>query len=325
MLVTGGAGFIGSHLVDRLLGDGTDVTVMDDLSTGAERNLTAAAQAPNFRFVNGSILDGGLVDGLVADVQLVFHLAAAVGVRRIIEDPLASMATNVNGTEHVLASAHRYGARVLLASTSEIYGRSRQLPFREAGERLLGATSIHRWSYATAKALDEHLAFAYAERGLKVSIVRYFNSYGPRVDQNGYGSVVARFIWQALNGLPITVHGDGKQSRCFTYVSDTVDWTVRAATNDNALNGVFNLGNPHEVTILDLAIEVRRLAGSSSEIRFEPYDSAYPSGFEDPPRRVPDVTRAQTLLGFEPRVDLAEGLMRTLEWCRRNYEVTVKS
>ena len=323
VLVTGGAGFIGSHLVDLLLREGREVIVLDDLSTGSERNLPEGVHKANLRFVRGSILDARLVDDLVAESPLVFHLAAAVGVRKIVEDPLHSILTNVNGTEHVLSSATSHGSRVLLASTSEVYGRSEEIPFRETGNRILGPTSVHRWSYATAKALDEHLAFAYRDRGLAVSIVRYFNSYGPRIHQSGYGSVIARFAWQALNGVPLTVHGDGKQTRCFTYVSDTVDGTIRAATRNEAVGGVFNIGSAREVTILELAGEVRRILGSSSEIRLEPYETDYPRGFEDTRRRVPDVTRARGVLDFEARVEFTDGLARTLEWCRQNYGLAV--
>ena len=325
VLVTGGAGFIGSHLVDRLVTDGHEVTVLDDLSTGSSDNLTAHGRDSKVKFVRGSVLDATLVDELVSASPLMFHLAAAVGVRNIVQDPLGSLLTNVNGTEHVLAAATRYGSRVLLASTSEVYGRSDQVPFREDGVRILGPTSVHRWSYATAKALDEHLAFAYLDRGLKVSVVRYFNSYGPRIRQSGYGSVIARFAWQALNGHALTVHGDGQQTRCFTYVSDTVEGTIRAGTNDKAIGSVFNVGTSHEVTILELAREVRSILRSDSEIRLEPYETDYPKGFEDTRRRVPDVTRAREVLGFEARVGFADGLARTLEWCRQNYEVTVTS
>jgi UDP-glucose 4-epimerase len=325
VLVTGGAGFIGSHLVDRLLEDGRQLIVLDDLTTGSERNLRERTRDPNFRFVRGSVLDQPLVDKLISESPLVFHLAAAVGVRRIVEDPLHSILTNVNGTEHVLASAARHGSRVLLASTSEVYGRNERVPFREDGERILGPTSVHRWSYATAKALDEHLAFAYLDRGSKISIVRYFNSYGPRIQQSGYGSVIARFAAQALGGKPLTVHGDGRQTRCFTFVSDTVEGTVRAATRDEAIGGVFNIGSQREVSIADLARQVRDDLGSRSEISLEPYERAYPKGFEDTRRRVPDVTKAREVLGFEAKVDFADGLARTLRWCRENYEVVVGS
>jgi nucleoside-diphosphate-sugar epimerase len=321
VLVTGGAGFIGSHLVDRLLRDGHRVTVLDDLSTGSEQNLADARPNPNFRFVRGGILDERLVDELVAENPLVFHLAAAVGVHTIVEDPLQSILTNVNGTEHVLSSAAHHGSRVLLASTSEVYGRSEEIPFREDGDRILGPTSVHRWSYATAKALDEHLAFAYLDRGLRVSIVRYFNSYGPRIHESGYGSVIARFAAQSLAGVPLTVHGDGKQTRCFTFVSDTVEGTVQCGMQEAALGKVFNIGTTHEVSILELAESIRTITRSNSPIQLTPYEASYPRGFEDTRRRVPDISRARDILGFEPRVSLQEGMERTIAWCRQHYRL----
>jgi UDP-glucose 4-epimerase len=322
VLVTGGAGYIGSHLVDRLLERGDEVTVLDNFSTGSERNLAHHAGHDRLRTVRGDVLDAELVERLVSSHPLVFHLAAAVGVRHIVERPLESVLTNVRGTEHVLASAHRSGSRVLLASTSEIYGRSDAVPFREDGDRVLGPTWVHRWSYSTAKAIDEHLAFAYAERGLRVSVVRYFNSYGPRIDERGYGSVIARFAGQALGGVPITVHGDGRQTRSFTYVSDTVRGTLLAAERDEAIGGVFNIGTVREVGILELAERIRAGLRSTSPIELVPYESYYPKGFQDTRRRVPDVTRAREVLGFEATVPLEEGLARTLEWCRDHYRTT---
>lgn len=321
ILVTGGAGFIGSHLVERLLGKGSTVTVLDDLSTGDERNLAGRPTDAKLTFVRGSVLDTDLVEELVRRSTLVFHLAAAVGVRHIIDDPLGSLTTNVRGTENVLAACLRAGARVLLASTSEVYGRSTAVPFREDGERVLGPTWVHRWSYSTAKALDEHLAFAYLERGLKVSVVRYFNSYGPRIDENGYGSVIARFASQALRGSPITVHGDGLQTRCFTYVTDTVDGTIRAGTADGATGRVFNIGSEREISIGELARRIRDHLASPSEVINVPYAQDYPQGFEDTRRRVPDVRRARDELGFLATVSLEDGLARTLDWCRSNYAV----
>ncbi len=321
VLVTGGAGFIGSHLVERLLEEGSRVTVLDDLSTGDERNLGARSGDPRLTVVRGSVLDAPLVDELVAANGLVYHLAAAVGVRHIVDDPLGSLMTNVRGTENVLASCHAHAVRVLVASTSEVYGRSAEVPFREDGERVLGPTWVHRWSYSTAKALDEHLAFAYLDRGLAVSVVRYFNSYGPRIRETGYGSVIARFASQALKGAPITVHGDGQQTRCFTYVSDTVDATIRAGTLPSAVGQVVNVGSDREITVSELARRVRDGLGSSAEIVLVPYEQDYPRGFEDTRRRVPDLTRAVELLGFRAQVTLEEGLARTLEWCRANYAV----
>jgi UDP-glucose 4-epimerase len=240
-------------------------------------------------------------------------------VRYIVDDPVGSVLTNVRGTENVLASAARHGARLVLASTSEIYGRNTNVPFREDAERVLGPTWMHRWSYSTGKAIDEHLAFAYSDRGLAVSIVRYFNSYGPRIDERGYGSVVARFIAQALGGKAITVHGDGRQTRCFTYVSDTIEGTVRAGTRPEALGKVFNIGADQEITVMKLAETIRDIVGSSSSIELVPYETSYPRGFEDTRRRVPDVTRARAALGFSALVPLRDGMSRTVEWCRANY------
>jgi len=319
ILVTGGAGFIGSHLVDRLLADGGSVTVLDDFSTGHEANLSTHPSTALLRVVRGSVTDEGLVDKLVAEHPLVFHLAAAVGVAHIMSDPVGSLRTNVRGTENVLAAAHRYGSRVVLASTSEIYGRSAEVPFKESADRVLGPTWIHRWSYSTSKAVDEHLAFAYAEQGLRVSIVRYFNSYGPRIDERGYGSVIARFVTQALSGEPITLHGDGQQTRCFTYVTDTVEGTLLAARRKEALGHVFNVGNAEEVTIRDLAERIRRMLDSASPLTLVPYEVAYPTGFQDTPRRVPDLGRAHEVLGYSPSVSLDEGLRLTLAWCRTHY------
>jgi UDP-glucose 4-epimerase len=320
VLVTGGAGFIGSHLVDRLCADGRSVTILDDFSTGRRDNVAAAVRS-GATIAEGSVLDAELVDDLVAKHALVFHLAAAVGVRYIVDDPLNSVLTNVRGTEHVLSSADRHGTRVLLASTSEIYGRNTHVPFREEDDRVLGPTWMHRWSYSTAKAIDEHLAFAYAERGLRVSIVRYFNAYGPRIDERGYGSVVARFISQALSGQPLTVHGDGQQTRCFTYVSDTVEGTIRCATEEAALGKVFNIGTTREVSVLALAESIRTITRSGSPIEFTPYEASYPRGFEDTRRRVPDISRARDILSFQAQVGLEDGMERTIAWCRQHYQL----
>lgn len=313
-LVTGGAGFIGSHLVNALRGLGRQITVLDDLSTGKRDHVPA-----DTRFVQGSVLDTSLVDRLVAEHDIVYHLAAAVGVRNIVADPLGSVLTNVRGTEVVLAAAQRSRVRTLLASTSEVYGKSLSIPFREDGERVLGPTTVHRWSYSTAKALDEHMALAYAERGLRVSIVRYFNSYGPGIDERGYGSVIARFASQALAGAPITVHGDGAQTRCFTFVADTVRGTILAAERAEAIGRVFNIGSTFEVSLNDLALKVKQILASSSPITHVPYESYYGHGFEDTRRRVPDTARAREILGFSANVDLETGLRDTLAWCRGHY------
>lgn len=325
VLITGGAGFIGSHLVDAHLARGNEVTILDDLSTGKMENLEHHQGERLLRVVRGSVLEAELVDRLVGEHDMVYHLAAAVGVKHIVADPLRAILTNVRGTEHVLAASHRYGTRTLVASTSEIYGKNAGAPFGESADRVLGPTWIHRWSYSTAKAIDEHLAFAYAERGLPVSIVRYFNAYGPRIDERGYGSVIARFAAQGLSGRPITVHGDGGQSRCFTFVADTIRGTMLAAESAAAAGNVFNIGSREEISVLRLAQLVKEILGSGSPIELVPYETYYGTGFEDTPRRVPDVTRAQQVLGFTAEVQFSDGLARTLDWCRANYQMTAST
>lgn len=317
VLVTGGAGYIGSHLVDRLCDEGHEVSILDNLTTGKSRNI--AHRLGDIRFINGSILDAPLVDREVERADLVFHLAAAVGVRHIVESPLESLLINTKGTEHVLASCFRYWRRVLLASTSEVYGRTSKIPMQEDDDRVLGPTTVHRWSYSTAKAIDEHLALAYHAHGLPVVIVRYFNSYGPRLDPKGYGSVVANFFRQALAGDPLTVHGDGQQSRSFTYVDDTVRGTYLAGFSDKATGNVINLGNPREITILQLAETIRAYVGSDSVVEPTSYESYYGPGFADTRRRVPDVSRAAELLEWRPTVSLEDGLGLTYDWWKQTY------
>lgn len=316
VLVTGGAGYIGSHLVDELVSRNHDVVVLDDLSTGNERNLDQSRD--RIEFVRGTILDADVVDQLVRGVDTVFHLAAAVGVANIMRHPLESILTNVRGSDVVFESCMRHDTRVLFTSTSEVYGKATKMPLSEDDDRVLGSTGISRWSYSTAKALDEHLALEYGRRGLPVSIIRYFNSYGPRLDPRGYGSVLANFIRQALAGEPITVHGDGTQTRCFTYVSDTVEGTIRAGLDPAALGLVFNVGNDTEISIGELAELVRVVTGSSSPIVHVSHESHYGSFFEDTKRRVPDLARAREVLGYRPSVTLQEGLPRVLEWWSRN-------
>ena len=312
VLVTGGAGYIGSHLVDALLDDGHEIAVVDDLSTGRVANLEH--RLSEIRFINGSILDDELIDAEIERAEQVFHLAAAVGVRHIVDDPLHSLLTNTRGTEVVLAACFRHWRKVLVASTSEVYGKTSRIPMREDDDRVLGPTSVHRWSYSTAKAIDEHLAFAYSAMGLPIVIVRYFNSYGPRLDERGYGSVVASFVRRSLAGEPLQVHGDGGQSRCFTYVDDTIRGTVLAGFTPEAEGLVINLGSTHEMTILELAERIRERLGSSSPIEMVDYASYYGPGFEDTRRRVPDVSRPEQVLGWAPTVEFEEGLDRTLAW-----------
>jgi len=275
VLVTGGAGFIGSHLVDTLLKRGDEVFVIDNLSTGKIVNLQHRLGNPRFHFVNDTILNESLVDRLVAQVDLVYHLAAVVGVKYVVQDPLGAIYTNVRGTEVVLGAAFRHWKKVVLASSSEIYGKSDKVPFHEEDDRLLGPTSIPRWSYSMAKAMDELYAYAYHAKGLPVAIVRYFNAYGPRLDERGYSSVVANFIRQALAGEPLTVHGDGSQTRCFTYVDDTVRGTLLAGEVKAGEGQAFNIGNNRETSILQLARLIKQLTRSDSKIVFVPYESYY--------------------------------------------------
>jgi UDP-glucose 4-epimerase len=314
VLITGGAGFIGSHLADGLLQEGAAVTVIDNLSTGHRANLEHNLGSGRFRFVEGDVLDKEAMEPLIQGHDLICHLAAIVGVRRVLADPLQSIVQSIGGTEIVLALARKYGRRVLFASSSEVYGKSAQVPFAEDDDRVLGSTQVARWSYATAKALDEHLCLAYYAQGLPVSIVRYFNAYGPRMDEKGYASVVATFIGQALANQPLTVHHDGQQTRCFTYVGDTVRGTILAATRDDVLGEVFNIGSEQETSVLELAWLVLQLTGSVAELVFVPYSEAFGATFEAVPRRVPDTSKAARLLGFRAAVPLEQGLRETIAW-----------
>ena len=316
-LVTGGAGYIGSHLVDRLVHLNHEVTVIDDLSTGNLTNLQAVHS--DIRFVEATILDADVVDTLVAGADVVFHLAAVVGVGHIIEQPLRSLVINTKGAENVITACVKHDRRLLLASTSEIYGKTTKMPMSEDDDRVLGSTTIARWGYSTAKAIDEHLALAHAEHGLRMSIVRYFNSYGPRLDPRGYGSVVANLMRQAIDNEPLTVHGDGSQTRCFTYVDDTVEGTLRAALDLRGEGQIFNVGNDHETSIIDLATAIIAMTGSSSAVQHISYEQRFGKGFEDTKRRIPDVQRARTVLDFNAGISLQDGLQRTLAWWRATH------
>ncbi len=316
-VITGGAGFIGSHLAEALLAAGHEVVVLDDLSTGRVENLQAVQGHPRFTLAVGSVKDEAIVQKLVADADVVYHLAAAVGVRLILERPVETIATNIVGTEVVLRAAAHTGARVVLASTSEIYGKNDRVPLSEEDDRLLGPTTKSRWSYACSKAIDEFLGLAYhRERGLPVVILRFFNTVGPR--QTGrYGMVVPRFVRQALDGRPITVYGDGRQSRAFTDVEDAVRATIALSLSPQSPGEVFNVGTPEEVTIGDLATRVKALAASASAIVHVPYDQAYQPGFEDLRRRVPDIGKAERAVGYRPRIPLDETLRRVIGFFRQ--------
>ncbi len=305
-LITGGAGFIGSHLADLLLSRGFRVLVIDDLSTGSLNNIRHQMQNPNFHFARSSITDTIVLDRLASEADVIIHLAAAVGVKLIVEQPVHTIETNVIGTEAVLQAALRYGCRVLLASTSEVYGKGSKLPFSEEDDVLLGPTSKSRWSYAASKMVDEFLGLAYQrEYGLGVVPFRLFNTVGPR--QTGqYGMVVPRFVRQALKGEPITVYGDGNQSRCFCDVRDVVQALFGLAQHPDVTGRVYNVGSTEEITIGELASRVKAITGSSSAIINIPYREAYAPGFEDMQRRVPDITRLQSLIDWQPRTSLDE-------------------
>ena len=314
ILVTGGAGYIGSHLVDELIANGHEVSVVDDLSTGKLGNIQHLLEHEQFHFINDTILNETGMDQLIAEADQVYHLAAVVGVKYVIDDPLRGIQTNIRGTEVVLDKAYKYWKRTVIASSSEVYGKSPKVPWSEQDDCLLGPTAASRWSYALSKAIDEHYALALSRKGFPVTIVRYFNSYGPRLDPNGYGSVVARFVSQARLGQPITVFDNGQQSRCFTYVDDTVRGTILAGTVPGAVGKVFNIGANRETRIFELAHMIRQLVASESEIVQVPYTSVFGKDFEETRRRVPDIRHAAEVLGFRAKTPLEEGLRKTIVW-----------
>jgi UDP-glucose 4-epimerase len=312
ILITGGAGFIGSHLSEALLAAGHEVYVIDDLSTGSIDNIAHLKNRPAFHYTIDSVFNDSLVAELVDRADVIFHLAAAVGVKLIVEQPVHTIETNVHGTEVILRHAAKKKKLVFIASTSEVYGKSTAVPYREDADLVMGATTRHRWAYACSKALDEFLALAYwKEKKLPTVICRFFNTVGPR--QTGrYGMVVPTFVRQALAGEPITVFGDGTQSRSFTYVGDVVGALLKLMVEPQAIGEVFNLGNTEEVTIRALAERIKTHTGSASEIQVIPYDEAYEAGFEDMPRRVPDLSKITRLIGYEPKVALDEIIERVV-------------
>ena len=315
-LITGGAGFIGSHLAEALLAEGHEVDIIDNLSTGSIRNVGHLKAHPKFTYVVDTLTNEPLLAELIDRNDVIFHFAAAVGVKLIVEQPVHTIETNVHGTEVVLKHANKKKKKVLIASTSEVYGKNLEVPFREDADLVMGATVKHRWAYACSKAIDEFLALAYyKERNLPIIIVRFFNTVGPR--QTGqYGMVLPSFVRQALANEPITVFGDGTQSRSFTYVGDEVGCLMKLVNEPKAVGEVFNIGNKEEVTILRLAEMVKDLTGSSSDIVFIPYDKAYEAGFEDMPRRVPDLRKIHQLVGYEPKVQLTEIINTVIEYFR---------
>jgi len=317
VLITGGAGFIGSHLAEELLARGYSVTVIDDLSTGRFENIAPLTGHPNFRFAIDTITNEVVMDRLVSECDLIFHLAAAVGVMLIVERPVHTIEANVMGTEAVLKAALRYRTKVLIASTSEVYGKGNNIPFREDDDVVLGATSRSRWSYAASKMVDEFLGLAYYnEKKLPVVIFRLFNTVGPR--QSGrYGMVIPRFVERALRGEKLPVFGDGKQSRCFMHVRDAIEAIIRLSENPESVGKVFNIGGTHEITVYDLAAKVVAMASEKANptehIELIPYDQAYAAGFEDMRRRVPDISKIRALTGWEPTRSLDEILKDVME------------
>jgi UDP-glucose 4-epimerase len=316
-LITGGAGFIGSHLSETLLDSGHEVLILDDLSTGSIDNIAHLKGRPGFEYFIDSVDNEPLLAELIDRSDVVFHFAAAVGVKLIVEQPVHTIETNVHGTEMVLKHANKKKKLVVIASSSEVYGKSEDVPFREDADLVMGPTTKHRWAYACSKAIDEFLALAYwKERKLPVIIVRFFNTVGPR--QTGrYGMVIPNLVGQALAGEPMTVFGDGTQSRSFTHVQDVVGALIQLVSEPSAIGQVINIGNTEEVTIGRLAERIRELTGSRSPIKLIPYDQAYESGFEDMPRRVPDLSKVTAMIGYRPKHTLEDILVQVIDYFRR--------
>ncbi|OGG01222.1 MAG: nucleoside-diphosphate sugar epimerase [Candidatus Glassbacteria bacterium RIFCSPLOWO2_12_FULL_58_11] len=315
-LITGGAGFIGSHLSGKLLNLGYQVTIIDDLSTGTLENIQHLTGQENFTFAIENILNETVMDRLIYECDIIFHLAASVGVELIVSHPVAVIQTNILGTEMVLKIANRYKKKTLLTSTSEIYGKSNKVPFTEEDDSLMGPTTKNRWSYACSKAVDEFLALAYYhEKKLPVVIARLFNTVGPR--QTGrYGMVIPRFVAYALKNEPIPVYGDGKQTRCFTYVDDTIEFITRLSRIPEAEGQIYNVGNTQEITIRELADKIRAMVGSTSEIRLVPYDQAFAEGFEDMLKRRPDITKVSGCTDYQPKYGLDSILEQVIAYVR---------
>ena len=313
VLITGGGGFVGSHLADAFIARGDEVSILDTGSVAKVRHLMGK---PGFHYIRDSVFNNEIVEGLIARADLVYHLAAVVGVEYYVGDPYEVLNVNVNGTQNVLKLAFKHGKKVVFGSTSEVYGRNPKVPWLEDDDRVLGSTRIDRWCYSTSKAVGEHFCFAYHHMGLPVTITRYFNIYGPRLDKLDVGRIITIFMGQVLRNEPVTVIGDGKQTRCFTYVDDAIKATVAAGIAPNTDGDVFNIGTAVETSILELAQTMIDIAGSSSTIKFVTQESVYGSSYEDIPRRVPDNGKMQKVLGVTAETPLAEGLRRTIEWFR---------
>ena len=315
-LVTGGAGFVGSHLTDRLIADGHSVVILDNVSTGRLENLKQHKNHPNFEYVTGSVLDQSLLKAIAKDVDYIFHLAAAVGVFNIVNHPLSSLVTNIRGTENVLEAALKKNTPVFLSSSSEVYGKNTSDSLKESDDRILGSPTTLRWSYSEAKAIDETLAFAYwTEKKLLTRIVRFFNTVGPR-QVGTYGMVIPRFVSKALKNEPITIYGNGEQTRCFGHVYDVIDAVISVAFSDKTIGKVINIGNNFEISMNNLAKKIIEETGSRSEIKYVPYSEAYGDGFEDMERRVPNIDLIKSLTGWYPKRDLTQIIKDVAEGLR---------
>ncbi len=314
VLITGGGGFLGSHLCDKHLAEGDEVYALDLVNT---QKIAHNMENPRFHYIKDSILDFDMLETLIIKSDLIYHFAGVVGVEHYVEDPFRVLDTNINGTQNVFKLALRHNKKVVYASTSEVYGRNPKVPWDEYDDRVLGSTAIDRWCYSTSKAAGEHFAFAYKKMGLRVVIVRYFNIYGPRLDLLDKGRVVTIFLGQLLRNKPVTIIGDGLQTRCFTYITDAVESTYRTGTMTEADGGVFNLGTDVETTIKELATLMKEISGSRSEIRFVKQEEIYGKSYEDIPRRVPRVERMKSILKYEATIPLREGLKLTIDWFRK--------
>jgi UDP-glucose 4-epimerase len=318
VLITGGGGFVGSHLSDAFVARGDEVFVLDNGSVAKVRHLMGR---PEFHYVRDSVFDLEILEGLIAKADLVYHLAAVVGVEHYVGDPFEVLNVNVNGTQSVLKLAFKHQKKVVFSSTSEVYGRNPKVPWSEDDDRVLGSTRIDRWCYSTSKAVGEHFCFAYHSMGLPVTVVRYFNVYGPRLDQLDVGRVITIFLGQALRGEPLTVIGDGRQTRCFTYIDDAVRATVAAGLAPGTDGEAFNIGTDVESTVLELAEQIIAVTGSTSRIEFVPQATVYGTSYEDIGRRVPDTAKMHRVLGVRAETPLSEGLRRTVEWFQQSPAV----
>ncbi len=316
VFITGGAGFLGSHLAEGFLNRGDEVTVMDMSPSLKVEHLLAN---PRFQYVRDSVFNTDMLETLIMKSDLVYHLAAVVGVEHYVADPYEVLNVNINGTQNVLKLCHRYSKKMVMASTSEVYGRNTKVPWKEDDDRVLGSTRIDRWCYSTSKAAAEHFCFAYRKLGLPVVIVRYFNAYGPRLDKIDVGRVLTIFMGQLLRNEPLTVIGDGMQTRCFTYVDDVIRATMAAGLVPEAAGDVFNIGTDRETTIKELAETMIKITGAKSKIQYTPQEKIYGVSYEDIPRRVPDNTKMRTILKVKPEVSLEDGLRKTIEWFQKAH------